>query len=126
MPRALDDFCTRVQGLDSSIRFAGVVDRKGVLVGRHYRKGLSPLLTREEVELSAMQAVIRSATRETLEGKLGRAVFSITSYQKVKRAAIPIRKNSWLKILMLSFDPGADAEAIITGKVIPMLDTLDL
>lgn len=42
---------------------------KGKLVAEAYRKGLVPLLTKKETELSALQSIVRMTTREALEEK---------------------------------------------------------
>ena len=42
---------------------------KGKLVAEAYREGLVPLLTKQETELSALQAIVKMTTRQTLEEK---------------------------------------------------------
>jgi hypothetical protein len=61
-------------GLDRGIRFVGVADTEGRLVGHAYRKGIVPLLTPKETEVSVLQSFIRMSTRTTLEQKLGGTV----------------------------------------------------
>ena len=40
---------------------------EGNMVGEAYREGLVPLLTKQETELSALQAIIKMATRRALD-----------------------------------------------------------
>ena len=55
-----------------------------------------------------------------MEAKLGKTIYSITFYEKVKRAVIPIGKNSDF-ILMVSFDNEADHDSIIRNKIMPLV-----
>jgi hypothetical protein len=65
----LNDLCKQILQLDKSIRFAGVANMKGKVVAEAYREGLVPLLTKQETELSALQAIVKMATRHALEEK---------------------------------------------------------
>ena len=64
-----NDLCKQILQLDRSIRFAGIANMKGKLVAEAYREGLVPLLTKQETELSALQAIVKMTTRQTLEEK---------------------------------------------------------
>ena len=55
-----------------------------------------------------------------MEAKLGRTLYSIAFYEKVKRAVIPIGKNGDF-ILMVSFDNEADPDSIIRNKIMPLI-----
>jgi hypothetical protein len=61
----LNELCKRILQLDNSIRFAGAAaDMKGKMVSQAYREGLVPLMTRQETELSALQAIVKMAKGE--------------------------------------------------------------
>jgi hypothetical protein len=123
----VEAFCGQVLELNGGIRFAGIANKDGQVVGHAYCSGILPLLTRKETEISVLQSVIRSATRETLEKKLGQTLFSHTRYEKVKRATIPIKSQTGgLRILMVSFDLNVEVEPIIMNEIIPLLDELIL
>lgn len=124
----MDSFCERILELNSGIRFAGIANKDGQMVGHAYRSGTLPLLTEKETEISVLQSVIRNATRKMLEKKLGKTLFSYTRYEKVKRATIPIRNNEsdGLHVFMVSFDPASDPEPIIMDQIIPLLHELVL
>ena len=55
-----------------------------------------------------------------MEAKLGKTIYSITFYEKVKRAVIPIGKNGDF-ILMVSFDNEAEHDSIIRNKIMPLV-----
>ena len=109
--------------MDGGIRFAGIASPDGEIIATEYRDSLAPLLTREESELSIMQSLIRMSTRRTLENKLGKTLYALAVYQKIKRATISLFEDGGKcdSYLVLSFDSAADHEAIIAGKVLPFL-----
>jgi hypothetical protein len=69
--------CKQIQRLDSSIRFVGIANNLGSLVAIAYRNGLTPLMDEQETSHYAVQAVLRAATREDFESKIGRLEYSI-------------------------------------------------
>ena len=54
-----------------------------------------------------------------MEPKLGKTLYSIAFYEKVKRAVIPIGKDGDF-ILVVSFDNEADPDPIIRNKIMPL------
>jgi hypothetical protein len=58
--------------MNKSIRFVGLANSLGTLLSTFYREGLSPLMTKEETQHYAIQAVLRAAIREDFISKLGR------------------------------------------------------
>jgi hypothetical protein len=117
------DFCSRIVELDKNIRFAGVADRFGKVIMAEYRKGLVPLLSKEESVLSVMQSSIRMGTRKTLQPTLGRVVYSMTLYEKVVLASVPLNN---LDFLVVSFDTKADNRSVILKKILPLVKKLGL
>lgn len=125
MQLTISDFCTNILTLNKGIRFAGIANREGQLVAYAYRKGIVPLLTPKETEVSVLQSFIRMGTRTTLEQKLGDTVYAFTMYEKVKRATIPIRNSLQVThIFMVSFDIEVDHEPIILNKIVPEMEKL--
>lgn len=115
------EFCKQILQVDSSIRFAGIANMKGKLVAEAYREGLVPLLTKQETELSALQAIVKMATRESLEEKkLGKTIYAFAVYEKIKRASIPLGDKSDF-ILLVSFDLEAEHDFIILNKILPLV-----
>ena len=115
------ELCSRLLSLHNGIRFVGVAGRDGRLVAHIYRKGVVPLLTPQQTEISVLQSMIRTSTREPLEEKLGETVYAFTMYKKVKRATIPLRDPGG-HILLVSFDIDVDHEEIILKKILPELE----
>lgn len=114
------DICKQILTLDDSIRFSGIANRMGRIVASVFREGVMPLLTDEEVEGSAITSVLRMKTREDYEEKLGKAIYTFTLYEKVKRASVSLNHGDYV-LLFVSFDRNAQHEEIILGKILPVL-----
>ena len=117
-----NDLCKQILQLDRSIRFAGIANMKGKLVAEAYREGLVPLLTKQETELSALQAIVKMTTRQTLEEKkLGKTIYAFAHYEKLKRATIPLIDPRSDHVLLVSFESNAEHESIILHKILPLV-----
>ncbi|HZT35212.1 MAG TPA: hypothetical protein VFA15_04780 [Nitrososphaera sp.] len=111
--------CRQILGLDNQIRFVGIINEQGILVYYDYNRDITPLITNEELRLSAMQALIRMGTRQTFAHKTGDVYYSVTVYERVKRATIPL--NAYYTLLV-SLDAGANHESIIVDKILPAIE----
>ena len=111
--------CRQILTEDSSIRFAGFSDKFGKQIAGEYRNGLIPLLTESQLDLSAIESIIRMNTRRDLESQIGKPIYSFTLYEKIRRATISLDNKDY-PILMVSFDLNADHESIILSKIIPI------
>ena len=81
----------QIQQLDNSTRFVGIANNLGRLIATAYRNSLTPLMNEQETSHYAIQAVLRAATREDFESKIGRLEYSIGKYERLIRATVPIR-----------------------------------
>jgi hypothetical protein len=119
--------CKQIQQLDNSIRFVGIANNLGSLIATAYRNGLTPLMDNKETSHYAIQVVLRAATREDFESKIGRLEYSIGKYERLIRATVPIRlfdkdDESKFYYLLLSFDLKSNAIDVIEDKVIPFIE----
>lgn len=117
--------CDRILELDNSIRFAGFVNNMGTIITYQYRDGLNPLLKTNESELSFIETVLRMRTRKDTEPRLGRVIYSLTVYEKVKRVTI-LPDSEEDPILMVSLDnnnhgAGIDYEFLIRNGILSLL-----
>ena len=119
-PTIFEEFCELILGLDKSIRFVGVATLNGAILAVKYRANLIPLLTREETASSIKNSVWRMASRRVLEEKIGKALYVVATYEKLKRATIPVGQDGQ-SVLIISFDIGSDAESIIRNKVLTII-----
>jgi hypothetical protein len=130
------DICTHILEIDDSIRFAGFANNMGRLIAAQHRQELAyvekekkgALLTKDELELSAIESVLRMVTRKDLISKLGKPIYSFTIYEKVKRATILLENSNnsdCPPILMVSFDDnecaGTYQDSIIMKGILPLV-----
>ena len=109
-----------VLNLDPSIRWVGISDNTGVLLNVAYKEGLTLLLSNEENEEYASNAVKRHKTRITFESKMGKMNYAVGRYEKLIRATIPINSNYYL---LITLDAEVkDYDTIIIEKVIPFVE----
>lgn len=116
--------CDRIVQLDKSIRFAGLANDEGVLLGVAEREGLKPLLTPEQRAQYAITAATRQYTRLRWQYHLGKIHYASSHYSRLTRATIPITDsdNTLNYVLLLSFDAKTEnIHEIITGRIIPEL-----
>jgi hypothetical protein len=123
--RFYKEFCDKVISLDPSIRFAGIVDAEGKLLGISERKALIPLLTPEQRAQYAITAATRQFTRLRWEHHLGKIHYASSHYAKLIRATIPITDTEsqlWY-VLILTFDVASSGNVheLITKRIIPVV-----
>ena len=117
----LHSLCNRILESDKAIRFMGIPNKIGKQIVSSYRVGLVPLLIPQEIEMLAIQSILRMNTRKDFESKLGKPIYSFTIYQKIKRVTITL-ENKEYPILLASFDIEADHENIIVNKILPLIN----
>jgi hypothetical protein len=119
-PTIFEEFCQLILSVDESIRFVGIATLTGAILAMKYRANLIPLLTQEETTSSIQHSIWRMDSRRDLEEKLGKTLYVIATYEKLKRATIPVGQDG-NSILIISFDNGCDAESIIRNKVLTII-----
>jgi hypothetical protein len=130
----LYEICNQILEIDKSIRFAGFANNMGTIIAAQHREALSvekkeqSLLTKDELEISAIESVLRMVTRKDMMSKLGKPIYSFTLYEKVKRATILLENSNnsdCPPILMVSFDNNNEAatyqESIILNGILPLV-----
>lgn len=112
-------FTNTILHLDASIRWVGLTNREGLILNEKYRENLHPLLTEEENEEYASNAISRQRTRIKFEQKIGKLIYAFGKYEKLNRATIPINSNYFLLLSMDSQDVNFDQ--IIMNKILPLI-----
>ena len=120
LPTIFEEYCQLILEADESIRFVGIATLTGAILARNYRANLIPLLTQEETASSIKYSVWRVESRRVLEEKLGKTLYVIATYEKIKRATIPVGQEGQ-SILVISFDIESDAESIIRNKILTII-----
>jgi hypothetical protein len=116
----LHRLCNQILQSDSSIRFVGIPNKMGREIVSSFRNNVTLLLTPQEIEMFAIESVLRMNTRKDFESKLGKPIYSFTLYEKVKRATITLESEEY-PILMVSFEIKADHDHIIMDKILPII-----
>ena len=111
-----EEFCQLILGVDESIRFVGIATLSGAVLAKKYRSNLMPLLTLED----AASSIKDSIRRRELEEKLGKTLYVIETYEKIKRATIPVGHDGD-SFLIISFDNESDSESIIRNKILTII-----
>lgn len=116
----LNSFCQRVIELDGSIRWAGVVNKNGIIIAQQKRAGLRLLLTEEENEEYASSAIARQKTRGKFESKIGRMKYAFGRYEKLHRATIPVTQSAYL---LVTIDVGErNFDGLVMDKIVPLIE----
>ena len=113
-------FTTTVLDIDKSIRWVGITNKEGLIITEKYRKEVMSLLTEEENEDYASNAISRQRTRIQFEQKIGKLIYAFGKYEKLNRATIPIDTNYFLLLSMDSKDINFDK--VIMNKIIPLIN----
>jgi hypothetical protein len=116
--------CDRIVKSDNAIRFSGIVDEHGNVLASSERKGLKPLLDREQTAQYALAAVTRQYTRIRWQSVLGKIDYTCSYYEKVLRVTIPITdtNNHLRSVIFFTLDVSTkNFHSIIMNKVIPIV-----
>ena len=112
-------FTQEFLALDKSIRWIGVANSAGILIIDEYRENLITLLSPEENDEYASNAVRRHQSRLKFEPKIGKLIYVMGKYEKVNRVTIPI--NNQFYLLMAIDIERPETEDLIMNKVIPFI-----
>jgi hypothetical protein len=106
-----DKLCKDILNLNQKIRFAAICDDTGETRYGGMREGLTSLLTPEQTKKSVQLALGRWGLREALSPLTGKAKYSMTEYDKIKRVTIPLNNEEYL--LLVSMDVESDHSKLI-------------
>ena len=123
MKQFFKELCEKIVVQDPAIRFVGISDEEGTLEADAERKGLKAIFSPDQRAEYAITAANRQATRLRWEYLLGKISYATSHYEKIIRATIPVAdENRRLShVVLISFDPKANVDEIITKKIIPLI-----
>ena len=105
-----NELSKQVLDLNSQVRFAGVVNSKGVIVAGGQKENIERLLSDDDVKMSIHYALQKRDFYTNLAYRIGHERSSITEYEKVTMMSIPINSN---ELFLVSTEPRADYLKII-------------
>ena len=83
---------------NASIRFAAVCDKDGEILWNSQRKGIKNLISLEDTKKTLKRAINAWQERSNITDKVGRGLYVIAAYEKIKRITIPLDHNNLLFI----------------------------
>lgn len=105
--------------INSSLRWIAIADSDGHLLNVTRREGLAPLMTREENQEYASNAITRHKSRVKFEDKLGKLVYSLGKYEKLVRIVTPINNKYYV---LLTIEVGeTHIDSLMREQIIPKI-----
>lgn len=98
---------------DKNIRFTTICNMVGDIEVTGQSEGIEKFLTTEETEenlQSAAQAWLHA--RKTIAKKIGKGLYTLTAYEKLKRVTVPLEDGF---LLLATMDNTCDQTQIIDG-----------
>lgn len=113
MPRSAnyEKLCDRIFAQDSTVRFAGVIDKMGNLVAGGMRKGIDPLEPKEERRKLYLEFALRNAMRQDFDSEYGKVVYTLSEREKIKIASFPLKEN----LILVSIEKKAKHDKVISN-----------
>lgn len=111
MPAALDELCKKIFAIDTSVRFAAVINNMGKLVAGGMREGLSPLESIKDVNRLYVELALRHAMRQEFDSEFGSTIYSFSEREKIKMATFPLKQGNFL---LVSMERGKPHDKIIS------------
>jgi len=105
--------------ISSSLRWIAIADSEGNLLNISKREGLDPLMTHEENQEYALNAITRHKSRLKFQDKLGKLVYSSGKYEKLIRIVTPINNKYYVLLTIDVEEPQIDS--IMTEQIIPKI-----
>ena len=105
--------------INSSLRWIAIADSNGTLLNIARRDSLEPLMTRQENQEYALNAITRHKSRLKFEDKLGRLVYSLGKYEKLIRIVTPINNKYYVLLTVDVEEPHIDS--LMREQIIPKI-----
>ncbi len=86
---------------NDSIRFAAICDKNGIILWHSKRTNVKNLIPLEDTKKTLKRAINAWQERSKIGDKVGRGMYVIAAYEKIKRITIPLEKGN---LLFISLD----------------------
>jgi len=87
-----------VMDFNGSVRFAAICNSSGEILWNSQRSGVKNILPLADTKKTLLRAVDAWKERSTVTDKVGRGLYVIAAYEKIKRITIPLDKGNLLFI----------------------------
>jgi hypothetical protein len=102
-----------IMNIDPRIRLVTICDANGSIIFYRHREGVQNLLSKEESKKSLEMAMAAWKVRDGFSDKIGRGMYVLAEYEKVKRITMPFGEDL---LLYLTAEVGAD-HSIIYNRI---------
>ena len=89
---------------NKKVRFSAIYDLEGEMLFQKRREDIKTLFSLEETKEQLNNTINSWKSRGEIKDKIGKPLYSVTSYEKIKRMTIPIDDEHLLFISMDSND----------------------
>lgn len=112
---------------NESIRFAAVCDKNGEILWNSQRKRLKNLIPLADTKKTLKRAISAWQERSDITDKVGRGLYVVAAYEKIKRITIPLGNNNLLFIsvdnMALNTSKGKSYGHLVDmGKIMSIVD----
>ncbi len=87
-----------IMDLDENIRFAGICNMEGRLELKKQREGVEPLLSPSDTDETLQNAVSSWKSRMKHYDKIGKGLYTLAVYEKLRRVTVPLPDNYLLLV----------------------------
>ena len=106
---------------NKNVRFSAICTLKGEMLFQKRRGDIKSLFTLDETKSQLEKTIDSWKSRGDIKDKIGRPLYSVTSYEKIKRITIPIDEEYLLFISMDNNDNESEKFSKINIKNISAL-----
>ncbi len=92
------DLLQRLMKLDENIRFAAVTNMDGKILSSDSKPNSELYLSPEDTEETIQHAVSAWKSRKKYYDKIGKGLYTLAVYQKLRRATIPLPSGNMLLV----------------------------
>ena len=85
-----------IMEFDKVVRYAAVCENNGKILWQCQRDGVENILSVDETKNTVKRAVSSWNSRNDLTDKVGRGMYAVASYEKIKRITVPLDDNHML------------------------------
>ncbi len=87
-----------IMDLDENVRFAGICNMEGRLELKKQREGVEPLLSPSDTDETLQNAVSSWKSRMKHYDKIGKGLYTLAVYEKLRRVTVPLPDNYLLLV----------------------------
>lgn len=115
----LSELCNSIFEINEKIRFVGIIDQMGKLIGGNMKKDL-PSLERNDGSIRLyLGYAINNILRRDFDNVFGKVLYTFSERERIKLLTIPIDDN----LLLVSMDKSTDHVELI-NKIIAVANKL--